>query len=692
MATTYASECGNTKKEGDRTWKCQLPRQHKGTWHISYSGHRRWAVSKERRAEEAEELPPPSYLPHVILDGEDLRETVKSYEAFDYFVFDTETIGTREPREGSGKKDLPALDERTNRAIWIALSGPGRVDIIPMGHPSIEDNPAPEQLSLAEVLTELRPLFFSDRRKVAANVIFDTLTLAKHWGGIPPGPYGDLAVLVQLLDENLRDYDLGSIVTKYLGYGYRKLGREGAMDSFPFWDVARYVGYDAKLAHLVWISRQARLARYPKLQALFDLECDITEVLIHAKERGTMVDREALQTLDEHLEGELAKLSEDIYAAAGQKFLITSTQQRAKLLYGPPEEGGLGLKCSVFTNTGAKSTSEEALTKLVRKHPVVPLLVKHSDLSKLRSTYCSGFLPHIHPDGRIRGRLNQRGAATGRFTSSGPNLQNIPRQGDEDDAEKKIRSMFVAPPGYVLVVGDFGQVEYRVMGHFAAPFVKESRILRAFLDDIDLHAMTAGGLYNLDPSEVTKEQRQAGKTCNFLLMFGGGYTRIMESGLAREKTKAKGIYEQFHRTYPEVKKFTEATIRACRTMKTPYVETLWGRRRRLPMIKIPANNEEMAGHRMYAERQAVNHKIQGTAADINKSAMVRAHRRIDRYGYRGQMHIILTVHDEIIMEVPERLADDGVALLKEAMEGVKVDLRVPLVADVHAAETWADAK
>lgn len=698
MTSSSSSECGNLKKEGGRSWRCQLPRYHGGDWHINHSGHRRWPTSKDRKAEESQEVPPPSYLPRVILDGDDLRTVVKAYQDWDYFVFDTETIGSREPRPGAGKKDAPALDERTNTVFWMALAVPGRLDVIPIGHPSIEGYPAPAQLSRAEVLTELRPLFFSNRRKVAANVIFDTLSLAKYWGDIPPGPYGDLAVLDFQLNENSMEYDLGSIVSRRLGYGYRKLGREGQMDSFPFWDVARYVGLDAKLTQLVWDKLSDALLRYPEIERIFAMECDVTEVLIHAKSRGALVNREALEELDAYLTAEMARLTKLVHDAAGREFLITSVPQKQTLLYGPkvdPEgnpTGNLGLKCVEFTDKGGQSTSDKALQALRAKHQVVPLLIEYGDVQKLKSTYANGMLPHIQADGRIRGRLNQRGAVTGRFTSSGPNLQNQPRQSGEDDTSKKIRSMFVAPPGYVLVVGDFSQVEYRVMAHFAGPLVKDSRMLRAFREGVDLHAVTAAGIYRVDPDKLSKEQRQSGKTANFLLMFGGSPQRLVEAGLARNLTQGKRIFENFHRIYPENQRFRDKTIADARALPRPYVTTLWGRRRRLPGLRLPRTTEETRKLRGYAERQAVNHVIQGSAADFNKAAMVRAFRRIQCSDLAGRAHIILTVHDEIIIECPEDRAEEGVVLLKESMEGVKHGMLVPLVADVHAGKTWADAK
>jgi len=605
---TDASSCPATRKEGTHKLTCQLPRSHGGEWHVSRSSGRRWPTDKARKDEQSQLIPPPSYYPAIITDQDELEETVATYLEGDSFVFDIETVGSRPSRDP--KADTPALDEMTNKTIWIALARPGDVAIIPCGHPSLPDAPAPPQMSLGEVMEGLRPLFFSSLRKIGANVIFDALSLSKYWGAVPPGPYGDVQSLVHLLNENRMDYKLGSLSHDYLGFTYQKLGREGAMDTFPFWDVARYVGFDAKLTQLLWAMFMERMDD-PALLRILTLESDVTEVLIHAKRRGVYIDRSQLGDLDVWLEGEIAQLQERIYATAGQEFLISSTQQKAKLLYSPKTEGGLGLTCVEHTKKGALSTAESALLPLAGKHPIVPMLLKHAEYSKLRGTYASGFAPHIHPDSRIRGRLNQRGTATGRMASSSPNLQNVPRAGGPDSVGTRIRSLFVAPPGYVLVVGDFSQIEYRVMGHFAGPYVRESRILKAYLEGIDLHVMTATFLYEKSEDEITKVDRQNGKTANFLLMFGGYPGRLVASGLARTKPQAQKIYDTFHNTYPEVHLFTTKTLEAIRRAPFPVATTAWGRRRRLPQLRLPSHDPAVRDLRNRAERQAINFIIQG---------------------------------------------------------------------------------
>lgn len=256
----------------------------------------------------------------------------------------------------------------------------------------------------------------------------------------------------------------------------------------------------------------------------------------------------------------------------------------------------------------------------------------------------------------------------------------------------KVRALFIAPPGYTLVVGDYSQIELRLLAHYAGPLNRNSRLLYAYRNGIDLHLMTAMGLFGKEQDEITKEERTHGKTANFLLSFGGGPKRLVESG-GYKMSLAKDIYKGFHRTYPEIRRYSDRVVNQCRAMgrSNAYVETLLGRKRRLPEICLPGFNEEQQKLRAYAERQAVNHQIQGTAADINKMAMVRTQRRIER-GRHDDWHLILTVHDELVLEVPEDDAPDAEALLREAMEGVKVDLRVPLVADIHSAPRWSDAK
>lgn len=910
----------------------------------------------------------PGYRAHVVTTIPQLEEVVDAYSGWGEIVFDVETVATREPRPGRKGSDIPALDERTNSVIWLALAMPGRVDAIPMGHPSIDGHPAPPQLERHEVLSALKPLFFDpERKKINHQVKFDVLSLAKYWGEIPPGPFYDTISLAHLVNENLREFGLAAVVKKYLDYSYAKLAKEGTpMDRFSFDAVARYVGLDAKLTQMIWAMLTARI-RGSRIESVLDMESDVTEVLIWMRKHGALIDKPALTIFNDTVTTELEQVEKDIYTAAGRKFLITSTQQKAQLLY---EE--LKLPVREHTPKGSPSTSEKALTPLARKHPVVPLLIRHADLSKMRSTFSEGLIPFIDEDGRIRTSFKQAGTKTGRFSScvagstllptsrgvfrfdeylpqsgdcvlshkgvwrpvrrkiykgreamyrvelstgtylmctaahrlltdtgwrevgemqpgetvrsyvgehelcqqrsertgdfagvserrasdylpdiqnsgddvsqraldyqqlfgpgeiaggkgfalltienrgsephagqewlpspqlhrgcvrrawlfdaesrrevclcapagdgrgawggtatpqygctphrrrqneqrprqfgvgheigapyaahdvewvdacitaidyvgtmgvwdievavdhsylthgfinhnSKPNLQQIPRQGEVEDSGR-IRGMFIAPKGSVLVVGDYSQVEYRLAGHFAGPLVQKSKIIRAFRNEIDLHAMTASGLFEVPLDQVTKEQRQSGKTANFLLMFGGGIGRLMDGGYT--KTVAKQMYDNFHSTYPEIRMYSEQTCREARGRSRPYVETILGRRRRLPELRLP-DVEEFRAVRGYAERQAVNAVIQGSAAEICKMALVRAHRRIERRGALGSWHIVLTVHDEIMLEVPERHADEGIALLRDAMENVKVTLRVPLVADIHAGYNWAEAK
>jgi len=633
------------------------------------------------------EIPDLGYPAHVVTSERELEEVAAAYLRLPYVVFDVETVAGREPREGARNSDKPALDERTNRVLWLALAGPGRVDVIPMGHPSLPNAPAPPQLERWKVMEALRPAFFDPSRpKVGQNVRFDALSLSKYWGQIPPGPYVDLISQVHTLNENLRTYGLGDLAKRYLGFSYAKLAQGGTpMDALPFDAVARYVGLDAKLTQLLYTRMSALLAAKPRLEAVAALEHDVTEVLVWAKHYGVLVDRQALQALSVLLEGRLDKIESKVYSAAGHHFLVTSTQQRAKVLY---EE--LHLPVHERTPKGAPSTSEKALRPLARKHAIVPLLLEHAELSKLQSTYADGLVTFIDEDGRIRCNLKQSGTVTGRLSSSEPNLQNVPRQSD-GGTEARIRSMFLASPGHTLVVGDYANVEARFMAHFSGPTVKKSKLLYAFNHGIDLHLMTASGLFDVPIEEITKEMRQVGKTANFLIMFGGSYQRLMESGGFSEKV-AKRMHQSFHQTYPEISRWTETTLAMVRQMPHPYVETILGRRRRLPELKAPRDTYEGRKLVSYAERQAINAIIQGSAADVNKMAMVRAFRRIQRAGKLGSWKVLLTVHDEIVLEVPERDTDAGIAMLRESMEQVKVDLRCPLVADIASGPTWAAAK
>jgi DNA polymerase-1 len=618
------------------TWshRCQLLPDHHGE-HMHPSGKRHWDEEKVQR----------------ILD-EARRRNLPVIES-----------------TSAAAKDKPALDALTNKVWCVSLAGPGRTDVIPCGHPARRP-----QLQPADVFDALAPLFFSDRRKIGHNVGFDLLSAAKYWGGMPPPPYGDTMTLVFLINENLGRYNLGALSSYYLGYDYvEKLGEEAYRVEWK--RATRYSMLDARNAWLLW-QKFSPLLQAPmrqKLARLFDLEMDVMRVLMDMRSTGAYVDKEGFRRLRPILEEQKRILKGEIDEMVGHPINLNSTQQLAKWLYHE-----LGLRCTVFTETGMESTGAEALQRLRHKAP--RLVLAHKEVSKLLSVYVAGFMPHIDDDNRIRASLNQAVAKTGRLSCSQPNLQNIPARYRENTEGTMIRRLFVAPSGKVLIVADYSQIELRILAHQT----KDRRLLYAYKEEIDLHVQTASLIWKIPPDKVTAEQRAIAKNSNFNFAFEGGATRVVAmSGIPLRE--AEHVYDAWHEAYPGVKKWAKYIKRYC--WDHGYVETLYGRKRRLKDITSPDNKK-----RSYAERQAVNHPVQGTAADIAKLALVRVWEALKDYDAR----LVLQIHDEFVIECDKRQVDEVLPLVKVAMEdirrGDRLVLDVPLEVNIGIGKNWAEAK
>ena len=600
----------------------------------------------------------------TVSSVEDLKHLVADYERFPAFAFDIETKANRKVRS---KKDKAPLDARTNMVWSISLAGPGRCDVIPCGHPDPR-----YQLRRTDAFEALEPLFFSDRRKVNQNVGFDLLSIAKYYDDeIPPPPYADTLTLVYLLNENLGLYNLGALSQRYLGYTYaEKLGQE-AFNTF-YEKAIRYSIIDAKMAWMLWWKLSPRIKR---LGGLFDLEMDVLGVLMHMRRAGAYVDIEEFRRLRPELERRHKASQAEIRKMVGHDINLNSPQQLGHYLYDE-----LKLRCPKLTDKGARSTDASVLTKLARKHPAPLKILEFKDLQKMLSTYIVGYIPHIDDDSRIRASFNQARAKTGRLSCSDPNLQNIPARHKETFEATMVRRLFVAPPGMVLIVADYSQIELRILAHQT----KDPKLRYAYMHGLDLHLQTASLIWRLPQHAVIGEQRSIAKNCNFNFAFEGGPQRVMEmSGIPQ--SEAQAVYDAWHRAYPGVKKWAKEVKRFC--WENGYVETLYGRKRRLPEIKSLEWRE-----RSYAERQAVNHPIQGTAADIAKIAIVQVHNALSDFN----ANLTLQVHDEFVIEVDERQVDEVLPLVRTAMEDIRLGahpvLDVPLEVNINVGNDWAACK
>jgi DNA polymerase-1 len=648
----------------------------------------------------------------TVRSVEDLKYVVAAYEHFSEFAFDVETKATRKVRglttisrpkgfsrnavnaascpscgrdlpprrrvwcsdvcRQAAEKDKPALDARTNEVWSISLAGPGRCDVIPCGHPSPH-----RQLDVGDVFDALEPLLFSDRRKINQNVGFDLLSISKYYDGeIPPLPYGDTLMLVFLLNENLPGYKLEELSRLYLGYIYtEKLGEKAY--SAPWQQAMRYSMIDAKMAWMLWWKIRQKLAKpsLAKLRDLLDLEMDVLAVLLDMRRTGAYVDVGEFRRLRLELEDQHEAKRAEIMTMVGHDINLNSTQQLAHYLYDE-----LKLRCPKLTDTGVRSTDASTMRVLARKHPAPTKILEFKDLQKMLSTYIAGYIPHIDDDSRIRASFNQAVAKTGRLSCSAPNLQNIPARYKETFEATMVRRLFKAPPGKKLIVADYSQIELRILAHQT----KDRLLVYAYTHGLDLHTQTATLIYRVPQDQVTVEQRAISKNSNFNLAFEGGPGRIMDmSGIS--EAEAQKVYDAWHRAYPGVKKWGSAVKRFC--WEHGYVETLYGRKRRLPEI-----TSDDWGQRGYAERQAVNHPIQGTAADIAKIAIVQVHNALQGF----DAALMLQVHDEFVIEVAERQVDEVLPLVKTAMEDVRLGdrpvLDVPLEVNISVGNNWAECK
>ena len=404
--------------------------------------------------------------------------------------------------------------------------------------------------------------------------------------------------------------------------------------------------------------------------ALFEeIELPLISVLAQMEEAGIGVDREFLETLRIELLSRLAVLEKAIHEAADGPFNVNSTLQLREVLF-----DRLGLPVLKRTPKGVPSTDATVLGKLKEEHPVVASLLQYRELEKLRSTYVDALIPLIDDDGRVRGRFNQMAAATGRLSQEQPNLQNIPVRSEEG---RTIRRAFVADAGCQFLVADYSQIELRILAHLSG----DGGLVKAFELDLDIHAMTAARVAGIDVGDVTPDARRRAKVINFGLLYGMeafGLAQRLEISREEAEEHITAYFDQF----PDVKEFMAGIVAEARS--TGYTTTLLGRRRYLPELSSSNFRDRQSG-----ERMALNAPIQGTAADIIKKAMVVLDSRLRNADSAAEM--LLQIHDELVLEVPDGELEEVTKLTIDVMEGI-VELKVPLRVDVASGPTLADCQ
>ena len=515
----------------------------------------------------------------------------------------------------------------------------------------------------------LAALFAADIPKVSHNVKDLMRTLLD--AGLPAeGFVFDTALAAYLLDATAGKYDLPRLFVAYFNQELPKpvhLEPEAFSllgDRSAAWASLRSYGAAIEALHGVLLPR---LREQGMEKLYFDVELPLCRVLADMERSGFLVDGGALARFGADLSDTIDRLEQRIYTAAGQQFNINSPKQLGKVLF-----EDLGLPHGKKTKTGW-STNADVLEKL-KDHPLVADVLTYRQYAKLKSTYADGLLKVIDPDGRIRTSFQMTVTATGRLSSTEPNLQNIPTR---TDLGSKMREMFVAAPGHVLVDADYSQIELRLLAHISG----DTAMQQAFLSGADFHTVTAARVFHVPQDQVTHQMRSRAKAVNFGIVYGiSAFSLSQDIGVTVQE--AKEYMDRYFATYTGVKQYMTDVVDKAR--EQGYVETLWHRRRALPELK--SSNFNM---RSFGERVALNMPIQGTAADIIKLAMVRVHSRLAREGLAARL--IMQVHDELIVECPEEEAPRVEALLQQEMQGV-AELSVPLLAEAHTGRNWLAAK
>ena len=515
----------------------------------------------------------------------------------------------------------------------------------------------------------LGALLSGDIRKISHNVKDLMRTLLD--GGLPAeGFVFDTALAAYLLDATAGGYDLQRLFVSYFNQELEKPAHLEPDAFSPLGDRAAawasLHSYGAAIEALYGVLLP-RLREQGMEKLYFDVELPLCRVLADMERSGFLVDGGALARFGADLSDTIRQLEERIYAAAGQQFNINSPKQLGKVLF-----EDLGLPHGKKTKTGW-STNADVLEKL-KDQPLVADVLTYRQYAKLKSTYADGLLKVIDPDGRIRTSFQMTVTATGRLSSTEPNLQNIPTR---TDLGSKMREMFVAAPGHVLVDADYSQIELRLLAHISG----DEAMQQAFLSGEDFHTVTAARVFHVPQDQVTHQMRSRAKAVNFGIVYGISAFSLSQD-IGDTVAEAKEYMERYFATYTGVRQYMEQVVSQAR--ERGYVETLWHRRRALPELK--SSNFNM---RSFGERVALNMPIQGTAADIIKLAMVRVHRRLAAEGLEARL--IMQVHDELIVECPEAEASRVEQLLQQEMQGV-AELSVPLLAEAHTGHNWLAAK
>ncbi len=601
----------------------------------------------------------------AILDEQALQQWITKLEASRVFSIDTETT---------------SINPRTASLVGLSFSvEPGEAAYLPLGHTCLG---FPEQLPMAETLEKLRPVLEDPARpKTGQNLKYDIVVLRRH-GISLAGITHDTMLLSYVLDPGSSRHDMDSLAGRHLdrqttrftdiaGTGRNQL----SFDQIDLEQAAPYAAEDADITLQLHHLLSGQLSRDEKLSRIFtELELPLMHALVRTESHGVRIDASLLGEQSAEIAAQLAVLEKRAHDEAGESFNIGSPKQIQEILFGK-----MGLAPLKKTPGGQPSTSESVLQDLAVNHELPRIILEHRGLAKLKNTYTDKLPELINPHTRrIHTSYHQAVASTGRLSSSDPNLQNIPVRTQEG---RRIREAFIAEPGNLLLAADYSQIELRIMAHLSC----DAGLLDAFNNGVDVHSATAAEVFGIPAEQVDPEQRRRAKAINFGLIYG-----MSAFGLARQlkiqQSEAKHYIDTYFAHYPGVREYMESAKRRAR--ECGYVETLYGRRLRLPDIQ-----SRNAVLRQYSERIAINAPIQGTAADIIKLAMIDLDDRLIRTGSASR--IIMQVHDELVLEVPEAQIDAISEMTRQSMSEANLagmaGLDVPLVVDIGQGRNWGEA-
>ncbi|HFK2927057.1 TPA: DNA polymerase I [Aeromonas hydrophila] len=596
-----------------------------------------------------------------ILDEAEFDGWLEQLKAAPLFAFDTETT---------------SLDYMEARVVGVSFAiEPGKAAYVPFGHDYLG---APVQLTEAVVLGKLKPLLEDPARlKVGQNLKYDRNVLLNHGIELQGIAY-DTMLESYVLNSTASRHDMDSLARRYLNaetISFEEIAGKGVkqltFNQIELEQAAPYAAEDADITLRLHQTLWGKLSAEPGLAKVFsEIELPLLPVLARMERLGTTIEPKLLHQQSQEIEVRLAELEKQAHELAGQEFNLSSPKQLGEILFTK-----LGLPIIKKTPKGAPSTAEEVLAELAETYELPQLLMEHRGLAKLKSTYTDKLPLMIKPQtGRVHTSYHQAVAATGRLSSTDPNLQNIPVRNEQG---RRIRQAFIPCAGYKLVAADYSQIELRIMAHLSG----DKGLLTAFAEGKDIHKATAAEVFGVALEAVTSDMRRSAKAINFGLIYG-----MSAFGLAKQlgigRAEAQKYMDLYFERYPGVLEYMERTRQQADAQG--YVETLFGRRLYLPDIK-----SRNAGLRKAAERAAINAPMQGTAADIIKRAMINVDGWIR--GIEDQsIRMLMQVHDELVFEIREEKLEEYIAIIKEKMSAA-AELHVPLVVEAGTGDNWDQA-